>query len=72
MRPIRGFTIRPHFSCIGFPLKLPMAHMQMTVTLAQRSITELQEKAAELLEMAETARTTETRDALRRLAGRFA
>lgn len=47
-----------------------MTHM--TVPLAQRTITELQEKAAELLTMAETARTAETRDALRRLAIRFA
>jgi hypothetical protein len=46
--------------------------MQMTVPLAQRSATELQAKAAELFDMAETARTADTRDALRRLAGRFA
>ena len=44
----------------------------MTVPLAQRSAYELQAKAAELLSMAETARTADTRDALRRLAGRFA
>ena len=46
--------------------------MQMPIPLAQRSATELQAKAAELLDMAETARTADTRDALRRLAGRFA
>lgn len=46
--------------------------MQMTVPLAQRSATELQAKAAELLLMADTARAADTRDALRRLAGRFA
>jgi hypothetical protein len=46
--------------------------MQMTVPLAQRSATELQAKAEELLRMSETARTADTRDALRRLAGRFA
>ena len=46
--------------------------MPMTVPLAQRSATELQAKAAELLLMADTARAADTRDALRRLAGRFA
>ena len=46
--------------------------MQMTVPLAQRSATELHAKAEELLWMSETARTADTRDALRRLAGRFA
>jgi hypothetical protein len=46
--------------------------MQMPVPLAQRSATELQAKAEELLRMSETARTEDTRDALRRLAGRFA
>ena len=46
--------------------------MQMTIPLAQRSATELQAKAAELLRMADTARTADTRDALLRLAGRFA
>jgi hypothetical protein len=46
--------------------------MPMTVPLAQRSATELQAKAAELLVMADTARAADTRDALRRLAGRFA
>ena len=46
--------------------------MHMTVPLALRSATELQEKAAELLAMAETARMADTQDALRRLAGRFA
>ena len=49
-----------------------MTQMQMTLPLAQRSVTELQEKAVELLAMAETARMAETRDALRRLADRFA
>jgi hypothetical protein len=44
----------------------------MTTPLNQRSVTELQAKAAELLSMSETARTADTRDALRRLAGRFA
>jgi hypothetical protein len=44
----------------------------MTVPLAQRSAIELQAKAEELLRMSETARTADTRDALRRLAGRFA
>jgi hypothetical protein len=44
----------------------------MIVPLAQRSACELQAKAAELLSMAETARTADTRDALRRLAARFA
>jgi hypothetical protein len=47
-------------------------HMQMTIPLSQRSATELQAKAAELLRMSDTARTADTRDALRRLAGRFA
>jgi len=51
---------------------LALTRMQMTVPLAQRSATELQAKAAELLRMSDTARTTDTRDALRRLAGRFA
>ena len=46
--------------------------MPMTVPLAQRSATELQAKAEELLRMSETARTVDTTDALRRLAGRFA
>jgi hypothetical protein len=49
-----------------------MIRVQMIVPLAQRSACELQAKAAELLSMAETARTADTRDALRRLAGRFA
>jgi hypothetical protein len=46
--------------------------MQMTIPLAQCSATELRAKAAELLRMSDTARTADTRDALRRLAGRFA
>ena len=46
--------------------------MQMTAPLSQRTATELLAKAAELLTMSETARTAETRDALRRLAERFA
>jgi transcription elongation GreA/GreB family factor len=46
--------------------------MQMTKPLNQRTVTELEAKAAELLSMSETARTADTRDALRRLAGRFA
>lgn len=46
--------------------------MQMTPPLAHRTVTELQAKAAELLSMSETARTADTRDALRRLALRFA
>jgi hypothetical protein len=49
-----------------------MTRVQMIVPLAQRSACELQAKAAELLSMAETARTADTRDALRRLAARFA
>ena len=46
--------------------------MQMTAPLSQRTANELLAKAAELLSMSETARTAETRDALRRLADRFA
>ena len=46
--------------------------MQMIAPLSQRTATELLAKAAELLRMAETARTADTRDALRRLADRFA
>jgi hypothetical protein len=44
----------------------------MIAPLSQRTATELLAKAAELLRMAETARTADTRDALRRLADRFA
>jgi hypothetical protein len=44
----------------------------MTAPLSQRTATELLAKAAELLNMSDTARTAETRDALRRLADRFA
>jgi hypothetical protein len=44
----------------------------MTAPLSQRTATELLAKAAELLRMSDTARTADTRDALRRLAGRFA
>jgi hypothetical protein len=46
--------------------------MQMTAPLSQRTATELLAKAAELLIMSDTARTADTRDALRRLADRFA
>jgi hypothetical protein len=46
--------------------------MHMPLPLAKRSATELQAKADELLGMSETARTEDTRDALRRLAYRFA
>ncbi len=46
--------------------------MQIPPPLTQRSVVELRAKAAELLSMSDTARTTDTRDALRRLAERFA
>ncbi len=50
---------------------MPVTRIQMPVPLSQRSVAELQEKAAELRSMSETARTADTRDALRRLADRF-
>jgi hypothetical protein len=46
--------------------------MPMTAPLTRRNATELQAKAMELLSMSTTARTADTRDALERLAARFA
>jgi len=46
--------------------------MQKAVPLSSLSIAELQTRAADLRKMAETARTLHTRDALLRLAGRYA
>ena len=46
--------------------------MQMTLPLSAYSASELQAKAEELLMMSKTARTEDTRDALLRLAHRFA
>jgi hypothetical protein len=46
--------------------------MKIPPPIAQRSAVELRAKSAELLNMSETARTADTRDALRRLAERFA
>ena len=46
--------------------------MQKTVPLASLSIADLHGKAADLRKMAETARTQDTRDALLRLAARYA
>ncbi len=70
-RPIRGFTIQPHFSSIQGRATLLLTRMQMSTPFSQRCIAELHAKAAELLSMSETARTADTRDALRRLADRF-
>jgi hypothetical protein len=59
-------------SCIRVGQTEPQTRMQMTLPLSAYSASELQAKAEELLRMSETARTEDTRDALLRLARRFA